>query len=208
MLKLVQGAKGIAECINQFLHGVPVTGIVEMYNHMMGRLQEGEIDIFVSGASPIPQVKPENLEINGFEKNEAEEETTRCMHCDCRAKDHCDLRIYSDEYGAKQAEFKGETRAKHEHINQNAGAVYEPGKCIKCGLCVRVTQDEGEEFGFTFVGRGFDVKAGVSLNQTLDRGLEKVAEKVIEACPTGALEENEKYEPEPAKTESNQDSVS
>jgi len=208
MLKLVQGAKGIAECINQSLHGVPITGIVEMYNHMMGRLQEGEIDIFVSGASPIPQVKPENLEINGFEKNEAEEETTRCMHCDCRAKDHCDLRIYSDEYGAKQAEFKGETRAKHEHINQNAGAVYEPGKCIKCGLCVRVTQDEGEEFGFTFVGRGFDVKAGVSLNQTLDRGLEKVAEKVIEACPTGALEENEKYEPELAETRSNQDSVS
>ena len=195
MLKLVQGAKGVAECISQFLNGQSITGIVEMYNHMMGRLQEGEIDIFVSGASPIPRIGSDGLELNGFSQAEAEEETTRCMHCDCRAKDHCSLRIYSDEYGAKQAEFKGETRAKHEHINQNAGAVYEPGKCIKCGLCVRVTKDEGEEFGFTFVGRGFDVKAGISLNQTLDRGLEKVAGKVIEACPTGALEENEKYQP-------------
>jgi|TARA_B100001964_G_scaffold71781_1_gene81364 ferredoxin len=196
MLKLVQGAKGVAKCIGQFLDGQPITGIVEMYNHTMGRLQEGEIDIFVSGASPIPQVKPENLEVNGFKEAEAEDESTRCMHCDCRAKDNCDLRIYSDAYGAKQAEFKGETRAKHEHINQNAGAVYEPGKCIKCGLCVRVTKDEGEEFGFTFVGRGFEVKPGISLNQTLDRGLQKVAEKVIEACPTGALAENEKYQPE------------
>ena len=59
---------------------------------------------------------------------------------------------------------------------------------------MRVTKDEGEEFGFTFVGRGFDVKAGVSLNKTLDKGLEKVAEKVVDACPTGALETNEKFQ--------------
>jgi len=58
-----------------------------------------------------------------------------------------------------------------------------------------ITKDEGEEFGFTFVGRGFEVKPGISLNQTLDRGLQKVAEKVIVACPTGALAENEKYQP-------------
>ena len=203
MLKLVQSSKSQALCISQFLHNEPIVGLVEMYNHKMGKLQEGEIDIFVSGASPIDRVEPEHVEIEGYSKGEAEEETTRCMHCDCRAKDHCSLRIYSDEYGAKQTEFKGETRAKHEHVNQNAGAVYEPGKCIKCGLCVRVTKDEGEEFGFTFVGRGFDVKAGISLNQTLDRGLEKVAEKVIEACPTGALEENEHYQP--AEDEASED---
>ena len=203
ILKLVQGAKTLARCINQFLHGEPLLGIVEMYNHKMGWLQEGEIEVFVSGSNPIPRIDPKNLEANGFSQAEAEEETTRCMHCDCRAKDHCSLRIHSDEYDAKQIEFKGETRAKHEHLNQNAGAVYEPGKCIKCGLCVRVTKDEGEEFGFTFVGRGFDIKAGVSLNKTLDQGLEKVAEKVVEACPTGALETNEKLPPNLAETNGN-----
>jgi NADH dehydrogenase/NADH:ubiquinone oxidoreductase subunit G len=117
------------------------------------------------------------------------------MHCDCRASRDCKLRIYADKYGAKQNAFKGEQRARYEHVNQNAGAVYERGKCIKCGLCVQVTKKEGEEFGFTFVGRGFDVTAGVSLDKRLDEGLEKVADQVVEACPTGALTRNEKYQP-------------
>jgi len=196
ILKLVQAAKQTAECVSQFVKGETITGIVEMYNHMMGRLQEGEIDIFVSGANPRPRVTPENLELEGYDLADAKLEGERCMHCDCRASHNCKLRIYSNEYGAKQSMFKGDLREKYEHVNEDAGAVFEPGKCIKCGLCVQVTHDNGEPFGFTFVGRGFDVKAGVSLDKSLREGLERVAEEVVEACPTGALATNEKYVPE------------
>jgi ferredoxin len=80
-------------------------------------------------------------------------------------------------------------------VNQNAGAIFESEKCIKCGLCVQVTQKEGEPYGFTFVGRGFDLTAGVSLDKTLPEALEKVADQVVEVCPTGALAHNEKYQP-------------
>lgn len=196
ILKSVQSAKQMAMCVSQHANGEPIQGIVEMYNHMMGRLQEGEIDIFVSGADPIPRVKPENLEEEGYDLDDAKLEGGRCMHCDCRASHDCLLRIYSDEYDAKQTMFKGEQRAHYSHVNQNAGAVYESGKCIKCGLCVQVTQQHGEPYGFTFVGRGFDVKAGVSLDKTLKQGLEKVADEVVDACPTGALSHNEKYQPD------------
>jgi ferredoxin len=196
ILKLVQSAKEMATCASQFANGEAISGIYEMYNHMMGRLQEGEIDIFVSGADPIPRVKPANLEVEGYNLDDAKLEGGRCMHCDCRASHDCSLRIYSDEYGASQNQFKGEQRAKYSHVNQNAGAVYESGKCIKCGLCVQVTQKEGEPFGFTFVGRGFDVRAGVSLDKSLAEGLERVADEVVEACPTGALSHNEKLKPE------------
>ena len=192
-------AKQTAECVGQFVNGETITGIVEMYNHTMGRLLEGEIDSFVGGADPRPRVTPENLEVEGYDLADAKLEGGRCMHCDCRASHNCLLRIYSDDYGAKQNAFKGEERATYSHVNQNAGAVYESGKCIKCGLCVQVTQKEHEQFGFTFVGRGFDVKAGVSLDKTLSEGLEKVADEVVEACPTGALAHNEKYAPEQAK---------
>ena len=196
ILKSVQSAKQTAECVSQFVNGEPITGIVEMYNHTMGRLQEGEIDTFVDGADPIPRVKPDNLETEGYDLDDAKLEGGRCMHCDCRASHDCLLRIYSDEYGAKQNHYKGEQRAKYSHVNQNAGAVYESGKCIKCGLCVQVTRKEGEPYGFTFVGRGFDLTAGVSLDKTLQQGLKKVADEVVEACPTGALAHNEKYRPQ------------
>jgi NADH dehydrogenase/NADH:ubiquinone oxidoreductase subunit G len=65
--------------------------------------------------------------------------------------------------------------------------VYEPGKCIKCGICVRLTAQYREEFGLTFIGRGFDVKIGVPFNKDLKTGLAKTARLVAEACPTGAL---------------------
>ena len=53
--------------------------------------------------------------------------------------------------------------------------VYEPQKCIKCGICVRLTEKHGEKFGFTYIGRGFDVEIGIPFN-------EELASWIIENC--------------------------
>ena len=193
LIKSVSAAKELAACVDQFLRGVQLVGVVEKYNHIMGRLVEGEMEVFLSGAEAFPRVKPPNLEANGYAATEAATECSRCLHCDCRAKDDCLLRTYSDEYDAKQSQFAGEERGHFTRLNQNAGALYEPGKCIKCGLCVRVTEQAGEQFGFTYVGRGFDVKIGVPLDKSLKDGLGHTAAKVIAACPTGALAQDEKH---------------
>ena len=193
LIKSVGAAKEVAACVDQFLRGVPIVGIAEKYNHIMGRLLDGEMEVFLSGAEPIPRVKPPALEANGYATAEAVTECSRCLHCDCRAKDDCLLRTYSDEYDAKQSQFAGEERGQFTRVSQNADALYEPGKCIKCGLCVRVTEHEGEAFGFTYVGRGFDVKIGVPLDKSLQDGLGHTAAKVIAACPTGALAQDEKH---------------
>ena len=195
LIKSVGAAKDMAACVDQFLRGMPIAGIVEKYNHIMGRLLEGEMEVFLGGAEAMPRVKPADLEANGFAIAEATTECSRCLHCDCRSKDDCLLRTYSDEYGAKQSQFAGEERGHLTRVNQNAGALFEPGKCIKCGLCVRITEREGEPFGFTYVGRGFDVKIGVPLDKSLKEGLGHTAAKVIAACPTGALAQDEKHPP-------------
>ncbi|HAM72243.1 MAG TPA: glutamate synthase, partial [Verrucomicrobiales bacterium] len=192
LIKSVIAAKEAAACIDQHLRGVPVVGIVEMYNHIMGRLLEGEMEVFLGNASPIPRVVPSGGEEAGYPAQEAATEATRCLHCDCRAKDDCLLRIYSDEYDAKQSQFAGEERAGHTQLNQQGQALYEPGKCIKCGLCVRVTEKEGEPIGFAYVGRGFDVKIGAALDKPVSEAMGHVVEKVVAACPTGALAINEK----------------
>lgn len=191
VLKAVQQAKAMAACINQMLNDQEVVGIVEMYNHLMGRLQPEELKVFASHALPIPRVKPAEGGRVGFADAEVLAETGRCMHCDCRANHDCKLRIYSDQYGASQSAFKGEERAPYVQVNRDTGVLYEPGKCVKCGLCVRVTKKEGEKFGFTFVGRGFELKAAVSLDKSLEEGLAKTAAKVVDACPTGALADSE-----------------
>jgi len=187
LIKSVGVAKEMAACVDQFLCRVPIVGLPDMYNHTMGRLLEGEMAVFLKNADPIARVKPENLEETGYTPADATTETGRCLHCDCRANQDCKLRLYSDEYGARQSQFAGEERGRHTQVNQQDLALYEPGKCIKCGLCIRITECHGEKFGFAFVGRGFDVKPGVALDQELEAGFGKVADRVIEACPTGAL---------------------
>ena len=192
ILRTVQQAKAMAACISQALSQQELVGIVEMYNHLMGRLQPEELRVFASHASPIPRVRAADAGHVGYSPEAAEVETGRCMHCDCRANHDCKLRLYSDQYNAVQSAFKGEERAKYVQVNRDTGVLYEPGKCVKCGLCVRVTKKDGEKFGFTFVGRGFEVKAAISLDKSLEQGLERTAEKVVAACPTGALANAEK----------------
>ena len=49
------------------------------------------------------------------------------------------------------------------------------------------TEAEREPLGLTFIGRGFDVKVGAPLNQSIKEGLTTVARQAAAACPTGAL---------------------
>ncbi len=192
VIRSFASGKHSAFVVDQFVNGHSLIGIPDYYDHTMGKLKEGEIDTFVEHANKVGRQAPAAGKTEVFAIPEAQLESTRCLHCDCREKTNCDLRINSHEYEASQKHFKGPERATYAFVNQDAGAVYEAGKCIKCGCCVHVTNKEGEEFGFAFVGRGFDLKTTISLGKTLKEGLVDVAEKVVQSCPTGALSHNEK----------------
>ena len=187
ILKVIQNAKSMAACVDQCLRKAPMVGEVDIYNHMMGRLQEGELDLFVKQAASGAKPEIRALRDKDITVEDALEESLRCLHCDCRGNKDCSLREYSEEYGAKQTQFKVNDRPAYSQIDQSSVAVYEPGKCVKCGICVRMTQNAGEKYGFTFVGRGFEVKAGVSLQKNLQAVLGNLAGEVVKSCPTGAL---------------------
>jgi NADH dehydrogenase/NADH:ubiquinone oxidoreductase subunit G len=118
---------------------------------------------------------------------EAATEAARCLHCDCRSSGNCVLQHYAQVYGAEASRFRGERKKFEQHI-QPGGVIFEPGKCILCGICVKLTEMAREPLGLTFIGRGFDVKIGAPLNHSIEAGLQKVAEECVKQCPTGALE--------------------
>jgi NADH dehydrogenase/NADH:ubiquinone oxidoreductase subunit G len=78
-------------------------------------------------------------------------------------------------------------RRRFEQQLHPCGVIFEPGKCILCGICVKLTALAAEPLGLTFVGRGFDVQVAAPFNRTIEEGLQKVAGECVRHCPTGAL---------------------
>jgi ferredoxin len=153
---------------------------------VIGKLMAEEHPVMmrdVSAASRVVAVDPDG----GYAADEATREAARCMHCDCRKGHDCALRDYAIAYEADQRHYAGGGRRPFEQITQHADILYEPGKCIRCGICVRITEREREPLGLTFIGRGFDVRIGVPFEGSLAEGLREVARDCAEACPTGAL---------------------
>jgi NADPH-dependent glutamate synthase beta subunit-like oxidoreductase len=155
------------------------------YNHRMGIVQKEEMEIFLKHASEKERKEPLSKS-EGFSPQEAVQEARRCLRCDCRKADRCSLRDLAAEFDARQKTWQGEKKL-FTQITENEKLIFEPGKCIKCGLCVQTAKKEGELLGLAFEGRGFDMEIAVPLNKSLAEGLTHAALKCIDICPTGAL---------------------
>ena len=186
-VRSVGQGKEAAISVRQFLSGKKVTGPLEIFNSRFGRLLEEEITEYLKESHDGNRVDPVKELTEGYSMQEVIREASRCLHCDCRDIQTCQLRIVADQYGANQRRFLSEKRnpVKKKYIHDTV--IYEPAKCIKCGICVRLTARFKEKFGFTYIGRGFDVQIGIPFNKDLRSALAETAEKIAQACPTGAL---------------------
>ncbi len=184
-VRAVADGKEAAVCIDQYLSGKKLKRTVKEFNTRIGKITEHEKEAFLAGADRRGRVKPSN-EQAGYNEQEAMGEAGRCLHCDCRKADNCKLRQYAQQYGARPARYKGQRRPFVQQVN-HPEIIYEPGKCIDCGLCIEIASEEGEKFGLTFIGRGFDVQVAVPLGRSMAEALERAGRKCVEACPTGAL---------------------
>ena len=177
--------KNAAVSIVQYLSGEEVSGVVRPFNSRMGKLQEGEIEMFVETASKGERKVPVSKE-GGFSNEEATHEANRCLHCDCRKGDSCKLRQYAEQYGAKGNAYKADRRQFLQQVD-HPEIIFEAGKCIDCGLCIQTAAKYKEKLGLSFIGRGFDVKVAVPFDKTLKEGLAVAGKECTRVCPTGAL---------------------
>jgi ferredoxin len=160
------------------------------FNCAIGKLKEGEIDLFVADAfDPVlmGRIEPSAGPDIGYTMEEAKKEGSRCMHCDCRKAETCSLRDYADMYGVKQREYQPDDRSRHAQVRQHGDIMYEPEKCIKCGLCIRITELKKETLGLTWIGRGFDVTVATPFNAEISTAVTTTAADCVDACPTAAL---------------------
>lgn len=196
-VRAVAGAVGVAASVDQYLRGEPVVGERHLLCVRMGRVEPAVLEQLCRGYPETPRAEPQKLPAEsrrgdfrevrpGLCAEAARQEARRCLNCDCRARDNCKLRIYGTEYGADLHRLDGESRG-FERDDRHPELVYESGKCISCGLCVRISAAEDEELGMAFRNRGFGTRVGVPFDRPLSEGLTRATARCTEACPTGAL---------------------
>jgi len=169
---------------NEFLQGEQIQGNKRRFNSMTGRISSAEAEQLVAMASELSRREDTP---QGFSSEEAVAESSRCFRCDCRKQVSCKLRKYADAYDARQHRFKTSERIELTLLTDHDLILFEPGKCIKCGLCVQIAERHEEELGLTFVNRGFQSRIEVPFNEMIKDGLKKAAKECAEACPTAAI---------------------
>ena len=192
----VADGKNAAFAIAQYLAGEEVTGKVRAFNSRFGKAESEELELFLKNAeNKQARQKPTGVSgegdkglegDKGFADAQAVAEAQRCMGCDCIRADDCKLRELSQQYKASQSSFRADRRSLIV-IDGHPEIVFEPGKCIRCGLCIQAAEKAGERLGLTFSGRGYDMQVTVPFEKSIADALKVSADDCVRVCPTGAL---------------------
>lgn len=181
-VRSVADGRSIAYSIDSLLKTGKISGMDKEFDSRSGKNTKEIIAADVANASSEKAVEVEGY----FFDEEALLEAKRCLNCDCAKFANCKLRDLATEYGAAQSRYKGE-KTDDDGGKLIAGElVFEPGKCIKCGICVRISQ-KYDEPGMTFIGRGITTRVTVPFDDPLGEGLKESVKECIEGCPTAAL---------------------
>ncbi len=139
-------------------------------------------------ACKAPEVRIKDFnEMNlGFTEEQARAEASRCLECGCHDYYDCSLIKHANRYEVHPERFAGQKRQSDSEkklvvIERNMG------KCILCGLCVRVCEEVAHQGLLGLVGRGFGTEVKPEFRDSAKIEICKDCKKCAEACPTGAL---------------------
>ena len=110
-----------------------------------------------------------------------------CTTCD--ADGDCVLQDYAYEYGTEVGGFSSLVPSAEETVytHGHKGITYDPSKCVRCQLCVKICAEVAMVEALTLKGRALDVRVSTAFDLPLNETTCELCGLCVSACPTGAL---------------------
>ena len=155
--------------------------------------QKAPVTACTFGITPGMVVWTETDEIRELRKTVLEllfyEHRGACTTCDENGS--CLLQRYAYEYQLDESIFTAPSKPERgrNYTTGNEAIEYDPGKCIRCGRCVRICEEVQMDSALTLKGRASGVEVSTFFDIPLNDSTCELCGQCISTCPTGALYE-------------------
>jgi formate dehydrogenase major subunit len=191
----IGSGKRAAEAMDEFVRTGNVTTKDDPYTCTKSKWQDLPPETF-KGIKPaerreVPVLEPEARKTNfsesstTWDQETAMAEASRCLACGCTERYDCELRNYASDYGVEHDQTQP---AKPLPIDENHPTITrDPGKCILCGLCLKVCREMEGVSALSFYETNDILTIGPNDHRPLDMTVCVACGHCAMVCPTGAL---------------------